>query len=455
MLLEHRSGLGEQRRASSPTCQRSAMKEASEECRSNGGSPGSTTSGGGGAAASSVPSSGGGSRSPPLAGAASSTTGELAFLSNLLGRREAPRDKVFTCTVCRRCFGYKHVLQNHERTHTGEKPFECRECHKRFTRDHHLKTHMRLHTGEKPYHCTHCDRQFVQVANLRRHLRVHTGERPYACELCDSKFSDSNQLKAHMLIHKGEKPFECQLCLGRFRRRHHLMHHKCPKDEANAGKPRRGRRPRAYDATPPPPPPPPLLLQPSSPAAAAAAVVGPPAAHSATGGPLPEPPKSRRKPRHTIRILTPQQRDLFLESEQTEPLDMSMSPTPLLLPSTPYRYPTPGVLDLSSSRSDSSEVAEEDDDVLEPEDGLRINHHHRKELLAERLGVAVDARRLTVDHRLEDRLEDRLAAGFQLDLVRRRALALPPHVLPPSLGLSPDHDGDTSNGGSFALAASS
>lgn len=41
------------------------------------------------------------------------------------------RDKVFTCGVCSRSFGYKHVLQNHERTHTGEKPFECRECHKR------------------------------------------------------------------------------------------------------------------------------------------------------------------------------------------------------------------------------------------------------------------------------------------------------------------------------------
>ena len=59
------------------------------------------------------------------------------------------REKVFTCGVCNRSFGYKHVLQNHERTHTGEKPFECKECHKRFTRDHHLKTHMRLHTGMK------------------------------------------------------------------------------------------------------------------------------------------------------------------------------------------------------------------------------------------------------------------------------------------------------------------
>lgn len=47
------------------------------------------------------------------------------------GGKDANRDKQFTCGVCNRSFGYKHVLQNHERTHTGEKPFECPECHKR------------------------------------------------------------------------------------------------------------------------------------------------------------------------------------------------------------------------------------------------------------------------------------------------------------------------------------
>lgn len=30
------------------------------------------------------------------------------------------RDKSFTCLTCNRSFGYKHVLQNHERTHTGK-----------------------------------------------------------------------------------------------------------------------------------------------------------------------------------------------------------------------------------------------------------------------------------------------------------------------------------------------
>ena len=83
--------------------------------------------------------------------------------------------KKFECKVCNKTFGYKHVLQNHEKTHTGEKNYRCTQCNKCFRRDHHLKVHMRLHSGEKPFRCTvpTCDRQFVQVANLRRHLKTH------------------------------------------------------------------------------------------------------------------------------------------------------------------------------------------------------------------------------------------------------------------------------------------
>ncbi|XP_035220316.1 Krueppel homolog 1-like [Stegodyphus dumicola] len=311
------------------------------------------------------------------------------------------RDKVFVCNICNRCFGYKHVLQNHERTHTGEKPFECKECHKRFTRDHHLKTHMRLHTGEKPYHCDHCDRHFVQVANLRRHLRVHTGERPYACTICNSRFSDSNQLKAHILIHEGKKPYECEKCNGRFRRRHHLVHHKCPKDEANIGKPRRGRRPKAYDQLPsnlpilspvlqerlstpiPELPPPPLpvtitsvITKNNSPPLPPLQLQQPPVAH------MQQPRRNHiQAPYHLS--LAQNLNGRFHDIVQTGPLDMTVSSAPnnsvsVIVPRIPQpsayhpnSSPMDGVLDLSNSRSDSEaepieeEVDEEDECIDE------------------------------------------------------------------------------------------
>lgn len=339
--------------------------------------------------------------------------------------------KKFYCSVCNREFGYKHVLQNHERTHTGEKPFECPECHKRFTRDHHLKTHMRLHTGEKPYQCSHCDRHFVQVANLRRHLRVHTGERPYACDRCDSRFSDSNQLKAHMLIHRGEKPYQCPDCKGRYRRRHHLNHHKCPKNESNLGKPRRGRRPKAYEETPSDhddtedhdeellhlsdneeniadhhnsssetEQPSPEAVHPIN------SVVhnnnNNNNTHHYSNGDLSHNHNplmvmsngvitngNRRKASRTISILTPQQRELFLRdkrSMQTQAIDMSLSPSNMdVKPVTvivPNRFlsSVEGVLDLSSSRSDSEVDAIEEDVHHEDDYDYHLSNYHRRPL---------------------------------------------------------------------------
>ncbi|XP_059622997.1 protein krueppel [Phlebotomus argentipes] len=251
--------------------------------------------------------------SPPTSGSSPQSTGSGEHPPALTSSTKDPtRDKVFTCKTCKRSFGYKHVLQNHERTHTGEKPFECPECKKRFTRDHHLKTHMRLHTGEKPYKCEECDRRFVQVANLRRHLRVHTGERPYPCEHCESRFSDSNQLKAHMLLHKGKKPYKCEVCHNRFRRPHHLNSHKC-------------------SLTSPPTP----VLSPaaSDNKSASSDDSAPPFHDDALDG-----ERRHRKSRDIRQIIRLPPQFIHLQPEQTEPEDLSMHSPRSSPPSPPASH---------------------------------------------------------------------------------------------------------------------
>lgn len=315
--------------------------------------------------------------SPPVISNNNNMNGKSQGQVSPSSQQVAGRDKVFTCPTCNRCFGYKHVLQNHERTHTGEKPFECTICAKKFTRDHHLKTHMRLHTGEKPYQCSHCDRQFVQVANLRRHLRVHTGERPYSCDLCSSRFSDSNQLKAHMLIHKGEKPYQCQECGGQFRRRHHLAHHKCGGEEESARKTRMyHRHPPSSSSSSSPDTSPPQLLTPASGTGSDRSVTEGGRSTTTNGGGGGS-AKRERKCRETRRII------------RLEPANLTSPPTPLtFLPGTAVpEQDHPEDLSMNGSALRSRHYSGSSSSVTassspSPRSGLSLHHHHHQLILA-------------------------------------------------------------------------
>ncbi|CAL8317571.1 unnamed protein product [Lota lota] len=125
------------------------------------------------------------------------------------------------CPICNKVIQGAGKLPRHMRTHTGEKPYMCTICEVRFTRQDKLKIHMRKHTGERPYMCLHCNSKFVHNYDLKNHLRIHTGVRPYQCEHCYKSFTRSDHLHRHI------KRQSCRV-----------------------SRPRRGRKPAAWRATP-------------------------------------------------------------------------------------------------------------------------------------------------------------------------------------------------------------
>uniref|UniRef100_A0A8C6WLS7 C2H2-type domain-containing protein n=1 Tax=Neogobius melanostomus TaxID=47308 RepID=A0A8C6WLS7_9GOBI len=132
------------------------------------------------------------------------------------GADEEAERKKHQCSVCKKRFGFKSLLEKHLRVHTGERPYSCSICNKEFGQIYGLRDHRRLHTGEKPFSCALCSKTFAHSSSLRAHMKTHTGERPYSCSRCSKTFPQSSALTVHMRTHTGDRPYSCSHCSKTF-----------------------------------------------------------------------------------------------------------------------------------------------------------------------------------------------------------------------------------------------
>ncbi|XP_055083945.1 oocyte zinc finger protein XlCOF22-like [Periophthalmus magnuspinnatus] len=134
-------------------------------------------------------------------------------------------ERPYNCSICEKAFALKRSLDAHLKIHTGDKPFSCQTCKKTFTIKGNLDKHVRTHTGEKPFSCLTCEKTFSQKAHLHEHVKTHTGERPYSCSTCEKTFVTKSHLLKHERTHTGERPYSCSTCEKTFVTKSHLRKH--------------------------------------------------------------------------------------------------------------------------------------------------------------------------------------------------------------------------------------
>uniref|UniRef100_A0A803JCH0 Zinc finger protein 605 n=1 Tax=Xenopus tropicalis TaxID=8364 RepID=A0A803JCH0_XENTR len=123
----------------------------------------------------------------------------------------------FLCSECGQNFPYKHLLDSHLQTHTGDRPFACPDCDKRFAKINHLTIHKRVHTGVRPHVCSVCNSSFRQKSSLLAHRYTHANQPPllvtlYECSICLKEFKQSSDLEAHECSLPVEPPVQCKDC---------------------------------------------------------------------------------------------------------------------------------------------------------------------------------------------------------------------------------------------------
>nr|XP_042899227.1 zinc finger protein 12 [Parasteatoda tepidariorum] len=132
-------------------------------------------------------------------------------------------NKPFHCSTCGKGFNHNGNLKVHERIHSGSgessfyigatsflpfvslnsklqesRVFSCSVCGKCFNRKYVLQVHERTHSEKKFYSCRFCDYTCNQLCSLRAHI-VYKHKKHFSvfCSICGKGFSSKQELASH------------------------------------------------------------------------------------------------------------------------------------------------------------------------------------------------------------------------------------------------------------------
>lgn len=161
-------------------------------------------------------------------------------------------DSLYTCTVCRKKFATRSMLEMHKKSHssgslyvnqteeisfqpsipTGKvllKRFKCQYCPRSYTAQSKLKLHMKTHTvGEKNSSTSEWSVETKQpnqrdVANDA----APQCSKNFVCKYCEHRCDDSAALWNHMLQqHSSDQAYHCGQCGRSFSHQHAYSNHK-------------------------------------------------------------------------------------------------------------------------------------------------------------------------------------------------------------------------------------